>query len=872
MKERPHTRSEKTQFSRKQWFIALSTIVLAFVVGGALVILPQSFGASAANPPSILVIPKSTSYSQQKNIRVGGSHFAPNESVSVYFNYTGPGTGTLEQTLNASTTGQFLSVFGVPLVATGTYTIAAIQQPSGDVATGTTQILPQLYMSPRAAGPGTLGYFYGNAFGNGESVNIYWSSINQANLLATPTANATGSFQTTATIPAGQVGQVPVYAVGQTTQTSASTTFIVYKPTLALAPVSGPPGTQLTASAVGYQAFEKVNFYWNGSTTPFASPATNPYGYTGIFPFTVPAGTVPGTYTIQGVGSKSKISITSTFTAVAPSSSLSSTTGPVGTSVTVTGAGYAPGETVNVQWNYSGPGTGTTVATTTANAYSGVFTASFNVPTATTGSYPIAVAGATSSSVTTSSFTIANSLALSPASTPPGTNTTVTGTGFQAGETVQMFLDSTSGTQLTSAIADSNGNINAPATLPAFVTPGAHTIIGVGQISALSFSAPLTINTNWGDFGFDTVHSRDNPYENSLSVNNVSGLTLKWPTAPFTALGLRSSPAYANGIIYIGTHDGMLIGFNATTGVQVLKFKPVLTFEVPSAPLADPANNLVFFGTMGFEDSGIPSPFYAVNATTGKLVWSVIMPWNNFGFPSLHFNTIFIGSSHEGGSAYLNAIDELSGHINWQYVTNGGVWGSVAADSPNGVNTVFTGVGNPSNYVLSLNASTGQLNWFYAVPNSPADDDVGSGIAVSNGLVYASSKNGNFYAVNESTGAFVWSQAIGTTDIGNVSSPAVGPDGTIYAGSFDKHLYALSPSGSILWTIQTNGLIDGSPAVANGVVYFSSNDDSIYAANASTGAILWHYNTGRLSHSSPIVVNGWLYATSSNGAVYGFSL
>ncbi len=878
MQERPATHITQKHFFRKHWFIALSTIVLAFALGGALVILPQNFAARAANPPSILIIPKSVSYSQQQSIRVGGSYFGANQGINVYFNYTGPGTGTLEQSLISSPTGQFLAHFSVPLIATGTYTIAAVGQKYNDVGTGTVQILPQLYMSPRAAGPGTLAYFYGNDFGNGEQVNIYWNYTGPGtgSLLTTAPANATGSFQVKATVPSNKLGQIPVVAIGQTSQTSASTAFMLYKSTLALAPVSGPPGTQLTVSAVGYTAFEKVNFYWNNSSTPFASPAANPNGYVAPFTFTVPAGTLPANYVVTGTGVKSLITITNTFTVVAPASIFTITSGPVGSSVKVTGSGYAPGETVNVQWNYTGPGTGTTVATATANVNNGVFTTSFTVPTATTGNYPLAVVGVTSSSVTTSSFTIANSLAIGPNTAPPGTNVTATGTGFHAGEMVQLFLDNTSGTLLASTNADTHGNINIPIALPTSTTPGAHTVIGVGLTSALSFSAPLTINTNWGDFGFDTVHSRYNPNEYSLGVSNASSLNLKWSS--FTALGMRSSPVYANGIVYIGTHDGMLIAFNATTGAQLWEKNFTLAFEVPSAPLVDPVNNLVFFGTVGFENSGIPSPFYALDATTGQLKWSIVMPWNNFGFPSLHFNTVYIGASREGGSAMLNAIDEMSGHINWQHTTSGGVWGSVAADIVGGVNTIFTGMGNPGNSVLSLNAATGALNWSYPVPLSPGGDDVGSGISVSNGHVYASSKNGNFYALNESDGTLAWSTAIGRADIGNVSSPAVGPDGTIYVGSYDKHLYALDPSGNILWTITTGGLIDGSPAVANGVVYFSSNDGSIYAANANAstsaggGTVLWSYNTGRLSHASPIVVNGWLYATSSNGNAYGFSL
>lgn len=861
----------------KQWMIALPLMLLAFIVGGVLVILPQNLAAHAVNAPRILVIPKSASYSQEKSIRVGGSYFAANENVNVYFNYTGPGTGTLETTVLSSPTGQFLAHFNIPLVSTGTYTIAAVGQKFGDIATGTTQILPQLYMSPRAAGPGTLGYFYGNAFAASEMVNIYWNSTGPGTgtlLTTTPPTNATGSFTVTALIPSSKVGQVPVFAIGQSSGTSASTIFIVYKPLLTVAPVSGAPGTLLTLSAVGFSAFEKVNFYWNNGSTPIASPATNPNGYIGPFAFTVPTGTAPGNYTVKGVGVKSLLTITNTFTVVVPGSSMSSTSGPVGSSMTVSGSGYAPGETVNVQWNYSGPGTGTTVASATAG-YAGTVSTSFTVPTATTGSYSVAVVGATSQSVTTQSFTIANSLTIGPASTPPGTNVTAAGTGFQAGETVQLYFDSTSGILLASTTADSNGNINTPIALPTSTTPGAHTVIGVGQTSAQSFSAPLTINTNWGDFGFDSVHSRYNPYENSVGTGNVANLTLKW--SAFTALGLRSSPVYANGIVYVGAHSGLLVAYNATTGALLWKYNSGVSFEIPSAPLVDPVNNLVFFGTMGFENSGIPSPFYAVNATTGKLVWSVILPWNNFGFPSLEFNTIYIGASHEGGNAMVSAIDELSGHILWQYATNGGVWGAVAADTS--TNTVFTMVGNPGDQVLSLNATTGALNWAFSVPNSGPDDDPGSGIVVSPGstpgfgLVYVNSKNGSLYAINEHDGTLAWATAVGTPSIGNVSTPAIGPDGTLYVGSLDNNLYVLnSATGAILRTTTVGGGIDSSPAIVNGVVYFASFDFKIYAVDASSGTILWSYNTNKLSYGSPIMVNGWLYDTSTNGSIYAFSL
>lgn len=219
----------------------------------------------------------------------------------------------------------------------------------------------------------------------------------------------------------------------------------------------------------------------------------------------------------------------------------------------------------------------------------------------------------------------------------------------------------------------------------------------------------------------------------------------------------------------------------------------------------------------------------------------------------------------------INALDEFTGHILWQHATNGGDWGAIAADT--NTHTVFSGVGNPANQVLSLNATTGALNWSYSVPNSGGDDDVGSGITVANGLVYADSKNGNLYALNESTGTLAWSTPVGTANIGNVSAPTIGPDGTLYVGSLDSNLYALnSTTGVVLWKTHVSGGIDSSPAIANGVVYFASFDKNVYAINASTGAILWKFTMGKMSYASPIIVNGWLYCAANNGTIYAFSL
>lgn len=62
------------------------------------------------------------------------------------------------------------------------------------------------------------------------------------------------------------------------------------------------------------------------------------------------------------------------------------------------------------------------------------------------------------------------------------------------------------------------------------------------------------------------------------------------------------------------------------------------------------------------------------------------------------------------------------------------------------------------------------------------------------------------------------------------SSPAVGPDGSIYFGSTDGNLYAVQSDGQLKWKFPTRGTIVSSPAIdRNGIIYFGSGDGNLYA-------------------------------------------
>ncbi len=68
------------------------------------------------------------------------------------------------------------------------------------------------------------------------------------------------------------------------------------------------------------------------------------------------------------------------------------------------------------------------------------------------------------------------------------------------------------------------------------------------------------------------------------------------------------------------------------------------------------------------------------------------------------------------------------------------------------------------------------------------------------------------------------------------STPAIGGDGIIYAGSEDNNLYALNPDGTMKWKFTMGARIQfTSPAInSDGTIYIASNDGKLHAIATSS--------------------------------------
>ena len=95
-------------------------------------------------------------------------------------------------------------------------------------------------------------------------------------------------------------------------------------------------------------------------------------------------------------------------------------------------------------------------------------------------------------------------------------------------------------------------------------------------------------------FGFDAAHTHWNPYEKVLNKTNVSHLKLDWSYA--TGVWIGSSPAVANGLVYVGSADKKLYAFDAGCRSAC---QPLWSYATGSYIYSSPAvaNGLVYVGS-----------------------------------------------------------------------------------------------------------------------------------------------------------------------------------------------------------------------------------------------------------------------------------
>ena len=329
---------------------------------------------------------------------------------------------------------------------------------------------------------------------------------------------------------------------------------------------------------------------------------------------------------------------------------------------------------------------------------------------------------------------------------------------------------------------------------------------------------------------------------------------------------ILSSPAVANGIVYVGSNDSNVYAINMWTGEEKWRFSTGLA-GIYSSPAV--ANGIVYIGAND-------NKTYALNATTGELIWS-FTAWGSsyFGLPSPFWSSpivvdgiVYIGNL----DSFVYALNASTGAVIWVQTVYGSCTGSSPAVVDGRLYIAAAGFSAPYNgNVTCLNATTGELIWYYTVPYGVYF----STPAVVNGVVYIGTFSGSVLALNATTGQLM-SYFFPGDYLPINTSPAVA-NGIVYVGSGNGKIYALDASNLAIvkWTKTLSPYgVYSSPVVAGDAVYIGTDDGKIFALDAITGNQIWVYQTGGAIRGSFAVVSGYpdypclLYAPAYDGKIY----
>ena len=409
------------------------------------------------------------------------SGFLPAERVDFYFNGRDDGTATTDSSGSATVNNAQVPA----TLAGGNWTVAA-QGASGDSALANFTVTPNLILGPTSGIAGSSFTESATGFAAGETVDFFFNGF----FVDSATADGAGDCSATDIVPAVTPGSYSVVAFGLASSLSSAATFTVTPtlsatPTLTLSPMSGPSGSSVTESATGFLPGETVGFSFLGGAdangVPLVSAVADSSGDC-TATLTVPAVTA-GFYNIGAYGETSGQGASAQFVAT-PTLTLSPSSGPSGSSFTVSAIGFTEYEVVSFSIDGNAIGSGITDA-------NGDCSAAVTVPSwLAPGSHTVSAYGETSQFSAGATYVVtAPALALSPSSGPfslspssglPGESFSVALSSFGPNESVELYFDGID--DHAGATTDASGSAAiSGAQVPTNLPGGSYTVEAVGS-------------------------------------------------------------------------------------------------------------------------------------------------------------------------------------------------------------------------------------------------------------------------------------------------------------------------------------------------------------------------------------------------------
>jgi len=413
----------------------------------------------------------------------------------------------------------------------------------------------------------------------------------------------------------------------------------------------------------------------------------------------------------------------------------------------------------------------------------------------------------------------------------------------------------------------------------------------------------------WPAHNYDLSNSRATT-NTQITAANVATLKKKWSfTIPGTGVfgNFATTPIVYGGVVYFQDLNSNVYAVDQQTGA--LKWK----HSFKSASIGPNGVSIGYGRLYGATESTA----FALNPATGAVIWThKLTPSVHEGIdmaPQLYDNKVLLSTVPGSGVKHfyepkaigvVYALDATTGKTVWSFDTvptpkkgsysGGGLWYPPAVDS-NG--DVYLGVANPglwpnspknpngalrpganlyTDSLVVLDGSTGKPKWYrQVIKHDVRDYDlmISPLLYTPSGgsqVVIGAGKMGRVYAWNATSGAAVWQAKVGKhlNDTGLLPKKPV----TICPGDF--------------------GGIETPPALANGTLFvpwvnlcavgsatsesvpasaFGSATGGLTAFDAATGKVKWQKTLPHPDFGAATVANDVVFTSDFTGKIYAFS-
>jgi hypothetical protein len=445
-------------------------------------------------------------------------------------------------------------------------------------------------VSPISSPPGTTVTVHGTGFSIPATYYVKFSDALVSPIVIPVTSiPSSGTISKTFNVPVLPRGD---YNITVTTNYSPADTISI--PTFTITPqvflgsTTVKAGDQLTINGNGFAASDRITIYID--SVPRATLSAVSSNSTGQF--TNAQITIPqisgGTHTITA-SDLDGVSLGATFTVVSDIT-LSASTGAVGSSIEVSGTGFAASSALTFFLD----STAINVSAST-NASGNFSNVDLTIPAIAGGTHTLKVQDASSNSAT-KSFSVTAIMSIGPTTGPVDTTVAIIGKGFLASIPISVSYDGATVTTLVSLASGTDGSVNASFKIPASAS-GVHVVAvsdGTNAINAnFTVSSTSGINVTSGPVGTSVTAS-------GSGFKNKGNITITYNNAQVATATADTHGSFTSTFkipeASTGPHSVVI---SDQTNTQTYTFSVTATF-IPLSPTSGPIGTNITVGGNGF--------------------------------------------------------------------------------------------------------------------------------------------------------------------------------------------------------------------------------------------------------------------------------